>query len=101
MRAGCDAILATATAMTVLEAAPLMPLQPDHLYIIPPNKDMEVVDGVLVLTPRKPRPHIHMPIDQFFISLAERQKTAPSGSCCQEWPMMALWASGPSRWREV
>jgi two-component system CheB/CheR fusion protein len=74
-----DAILATATAMTVLEAAPLMPLRPDHLYIIPPNKDMEVVDGVLVLTPRKPRPHIHMPIDQFFISLAERQKDGAIG----------------------
>jgi two-component system CheB/CheR fusion protein len=74
-----DAILATATAMTVLEAAPLMPLLPDHLYIIPPNKDMEVVDGVLVLTPRKPRPHIHMPIDQFFISLAERQRDGAIG----------------------
>lgn len=74
-----DKILANATPMTVLEAAPLMPVQADHLYIIPPNKDMEIVDGVLILTPRKPRPHIHMPIDQFFISLAERQKDGAMG----------------------
>jgi two-component system CheB/CheR fusion protein len=72
-------ILAAATPMTVREAAPLMPVQPDHLYIIPPNKDMEIVDGMLVLTPRKPKPHIHMPIDQFFISLAERQKDGAIG----------------------
>lgn len=72
-------ILANATPMTVLEAAPLMPVDADHLYIIPPNKDMEIVDGLLVLTPRKPRPHIHMPIDQFFISLAERQKNGAIG----------------------
>jgi len=44
------------------------------VYIIPPNKDMEVVDGVLTLMPRRPRPYIHLPIDQFFVSLAERQK---------------------------
>nr|WP_295924821.1 CheR family methyltransferase [uncultured Dyadobacter sp.] len=74
-----DKILAGTTPMTVLEAAPLMPVQANHLYIIPPNKDMEIVDGVLVLTPRKPRPHIHMPIDQFFISLAQRQKDGAIG----------------------
>jgi two-component system, chemotaxis family, CheB/CheR fusion protein len=74
-----EVILAGATQMTVIEAAPLMPVKPDHLYIIPPNKNMEIVDGVLVLTPRKPRPHIHLPIDQFFISLAERQKDGAIG----------------------
>jgi two-component system CheB/CheR fusion protein len=67
-------ILAAATPMTVREAAPLMPVQPDHLYIIPPNKDMEIVDGMLVLTPRKPKPHIHMPIDQFFYLAGRKAK---------------------------
>jgi two-component system CheB/CheR fusion protein len=51
-----------------------MPVEPDHVYIIPPNKDLEIIDGVLALMPRKPKPHIHLPIDQFFLSLAERQK---------------------------
>jgi two-component system CheB/CheR fusion protein len=73
------AILSAATKMTVLEAAPLMQVNPNHVYIIPPNKDMEIVDGVLVLLPRKPKPQIHLPIDQFFVSLAERQKDGAIG----------------------
>ncbi|TLV03413.1 CheR family methyltransferase [Dyadobacter luticola] len=72
-------ILSKLTPMPVAEAEPLMHVKPDHLYIIPPNRDMEIVDGVLVLMPRKPRPHIHLPIDQFFISLSERQKDGAIG----------------------
>jgi two-component system CheB/CheR fusion protein len=72
-------ILAAATSMLVTEAEPLMHVQPNHLYVIPPNKDMEIIDGVLVLTARRPRPHINLPIDQFFISLAERQKDGAIG----------------------
>ncbi|WP_353718937.1 CheR family methyltransferase [Dyadobacter sp. 676] len=74
-----DEILARVTSMTVMQASPLLPVKPNHLYIIPPNKSMEIVDGVLVLTQRKPRPDIHLPIDQFFISLAERQKDGAIG----------------------
>ncbi|KQS30939.1 CheR family methyltransferase [Dyadobacter sp. Leaf189] len=74
-----SSILAKATQMKVLEAAPLMQISPNHLYVIPPNKGMEIIDGVLVLVPRKPRPHIHLPIDQFFISLSERQKDGAIG----------------------
>jgi len=74
-----DFILAAKTAMPVLEGVHLMPVQPDHLYVIPPGKIMEVIDGVLVLTPAKPKPHANMPVDQFFISLAERQKDGAIG----------------------
>ncbi|WP_031530848.1 CheR family methyltransferase [Dyadobacter crusticola] len=74
-----DSILATKTAMTVIEATHLMPVEPNRLYVIPPDKTMEVVDGVLVLTPRKPKPAPHLPIDDFFISLAERQKDGAIG----------------------
>jgi two-component system CheB/CheR fusion protein len=72
-------IFARQTSIPVIEAAHLMPVQPDHLYIIPPGKDMEVIDGVLVLMQRKPRPQLHLPIDQFFISLARRQKDGAMG----------------------
>ena len=34
-----DFILSTKTAMPVLEAAHLMPVQADHLYVIPPRKN--------------------------------------------------------------
>ena len=74
-----DFILSSKTQMPVLEAAHLMPVQSNHLYVIPPGKTMEVIDGVLVLTPRKPKPKPHLPIDEFFSSLAERQKDGAIG----------------------
>ena len=67
-------ILGRATTMTVVEAEQLMRVEANHLYIIPPNRDLEVLDGVLTLVPRQTRSAIHMPIDQFFLSLSRRQK---------------------------
>ena len=68
------AILGRATAMPVREAGHLMRIQPNEVYVIPPTQDIEVVDGVLSLMPRQLVVSQHMPIDRFFISLAERQK---------------------------
>ena len=74
-----DHIIASATTMQVLEARHLMPVEADKVYIIPPDKDMEIIDGVLALMPRKPKPQIHLPIDQFFTSLADRQRDGAIG----------------------
>ena len=46
-------ILGKVTPMPVREAEHEMRLQPNEVYIIPPNRDMEVVDGVLTLLPRR------------------------------------------------
>ncbi len=67
-------VLGRATSMVVQEAAHLMRVEPNCLYIIPPDRDLEVLDGVLTLQSRQNHSGIHMPIDQFFMSLAERQK---------------------------
>lgn len=67
-------ILRRSTDMTVLEAEHLMRVEPNHLYIIPPDRDLEVANSTLTLQPRPTRSSIHMPVDQFFLSLAERQK---------------------------
>jgi two-component system CheB/CheR fusion protein len=66
-------ILARTTKMTVQSAGHLMPVKPNHVYVIPPDKNMTLVDGVLKLNSRKPKPAINMPIDKFFVSLAEKQ----------------------------
>lgn len=66
-------ILGRATVMPVQEAEDRLRIEPNHVYVIPPGQDMEVLDGVLTLLPRSADTR-HMPIDQFFISLAERQK---------------------------
>ncbi|RYF77291.1 MAG: chemotaxis protein CheR, partial [Cytophagaceae bacterium] len=65
-------ILGKATTMPVKKAGNLMVIEPNQVYIIPPNQEMEVTDGKLLLMPRKQA--AHMPIDRFFISLSERQK---------------------------
>ena len=69
-------ILSRQTSMPVQEAADQMKVEANHVYVIPPNKIMESIDGVLTLDPRQARPVVPMPVDQFFISLSERQKDA-------------------------
>lgn len=72
-------ILSGITSMKVLEATHLLPIEKNHLYVIPPNKDLFILDGVLTLNPRKPKPSVHMPIDKFFTSLAEKQRDGSIG----------------------
>jgi two-component system, chemotaxis family, CheB/CheR fusion protein len=72
-------ILGKVTKMKVLEAKDLVPLEANCLYIIPPAKGLSVTDGVITLNERKPRPALHLPIDQFFVSLAEKYKDGAIG----------------------
>ena len=67
-------ILQRSAKMPVLEAQNEMAIEPDHVYVIPPNWDMAVFHGVLQLKiPEKIR-GLRMPIDYFFRSLAEDQE---------------------------
>ena len=72
-------ILSKSTRMKVLEAKNKTKIEANHLYIIPPNKDMIVVDGTLKLNPRPAKPAAHMPINYFFTSLAEKRKEGAIG----------------------
>ncbi|MCE5246295.1 MAG: chemotaxis protein CheB [Candidatus Polarisedimenticolia bacterium] len=63
-------ILARATSMPVSEAADGMPLEANHVYVIPANADLTLEHGALALAPRTQTPGSHMPIDLFFRSLA-------------------------------
>lgn len=66
-------ILRRDTSMEVVEATDQMPLQPDRVHIIPPNRQIAVFHGLLqVIHPETPRGH-RMPIDIFLRSLAEDQ----------------------------
>jgi two-component system CheB/CheR fusion protein len=62
-------ILTRATRMPVIEVQRDSPVEPDHIYVIPPDRGMIIVDGVLQLLPREGG--LHRPVDQFFRSLAE------------------------------
>src|SRR5690349_3326545 len=62
-------ILARFTIMPVSEAADGMPVEANHVYVLPRNADLAIANGVLRLTPRTPEPGSHMPIDRFLKSL--------------------------------
>jgi two-component system CheB/CheR fusion protein len=64
-------LLQRGTAMPVVQIKDRMKMEPDHVYVIPPNKDLSILHGVLhLLAPAAPR-GLRLPIDFFFRSLAE------------------------------
>ncbi|MCM1983768.1 chemotaxis protein CheB [Lyngbya confervoides] len=66
-------LIAKETQMTVLQVKEEVPLQPNHVYVIPPNATLTVEKSVLRLsTPLPARGH-RAPINTFFQSLAEDQ----------------------------
>ena len=67
-------ILAKSTLMKVQEVTNRVLLQPDHFYVIPPDKDMAVLNGHIKLMPRRKDRIANLPIDTFFCSLAEQHK---------------------------
>jgi two-component system CheB/CheR fusion protein len=64
-------ILARSTSMPVREATDGTTVKPDHLYVIPPNRDIRVQQGVLRLGRRARGLQRYLPVDHFFRSLAE------------------------------
>src|SRR5215470_17490796 len=72
-------LLAKSTRMPVVEVTEGVRVEPNHVYVIPPNKDMSVMDGVLHLTPLSADRARRMPIDMFFRSLAEDQQARSIG----------------------
>ena len=72
-------ILGNATQMQVAAAKHLLKIEPDTVYIIPPNKQMAIVDGAISLTEREESPTIPMPVDHFFTSLADKRKNGAIG----------------------
>jgi chemotaxis methyl-accepting protein methylase/flagellar biosynthesis GTPase FlhF len=64
-------LLQRTTPMKVVQAKDRTPVKPNCVYVIPPNKDMSILDTVLhLLDPVQPR-GLRLPIDFFFRSLAD------------------------------
>ena len=61
------------TKMEVFEVADGMVVKPNCTYIIPPNRDMAIVNGALQLLEPTLARGIRLPIDFFFRSLAQDQ----------------------------
>ncbi len=72
-------LLSVKTAMPVLQVQGDTPVEPDRVYVIPPNSLMVIADRVLSLNPRDGRADHHLPIDTFFVSLAEDRGASAIG----------------------
>ncbi len=62
------------TSMDVMEVEDAMPLEPNTIFVIPPNRYMAILHGKLHLLEPTEVPGLRTPIDYFFRSLAEDQK---------------------------
>jgi two-component system CheB/CheR fusion protein len=64
-------LLQRGTPMPVIQVTDRLKVEPDTVYVIPPNKDMSILKGVLHLfAPVAPR-GLRLPIDFFFRTLAD------------------------------
>jgi two-component system CheB/CheR fusion protein len=67
-------LLQRATPMQVVQVTDRLTVEPNTVYVIPPNKDMSILHGVLhLLDPVTPR-GLRLPIDFFFRALADDQQ---------------------------
>ena len=67
-------LLQKSTKMKVLQVKDGMKVQPDSVYVIPPNRDLGILNGTLQLIDPLEAPGHRMPIDYFLRTLAEDQK---------------------------
>jgi two-component system CheB/CheR fusion protein len=64
-------LLQRSTSMPVTQIKDRMKVEANHVYVIPPNKDLSILHGVLhLLDPAAPR-GLRLPIDFFFRSMAD------------------------------
>jgi len=66
-------LLSRATKMPVGEITHELRVEPNKVYIIPPNKTLCITNGVLELQPREQAPKPHRSVDFFFEALAQDQ----------------------------
>ncbi|MGZ6162421.1 MAG: chemotaxis protein CheB [Myxococcaceae bacterium] len=72
-------LLQRTTTMKVAQVKDRVRVQRDHVYVIPPNKDLSILGGALhLLDPSTPR-GLRLPIDFFFRALADDQRERSVG----------------------
>jgi two-component system CheB/CheR fusion protein len=72
-------LLQRKTDMKVLQATDYVKVQPNHIYVIPPNKTMSILNGFLHLFEPIELHGLRLPIDYFFHSLADDMKEKSIG----------------------
>ena len=73
------ALLGRTSNVQVVSAEDGMRVEPNHIYVIPPNADLAILQGVLHLFEPPAGPGARLPIDYFFRSLAADRGTRAIG----------------------
>ncbi|HEU5060148.1 MAG TPA: chemotaxis protein CheB, partial [Kofleriaceae bacterium] len=66
-----DELLGRRTRIPIRKVIDGMEVEPNHIYLIPPKKDMILSGGRLLLTDKDPGRGLTLPIDHFLRSLAQ------------------------------
>lgn len=74
-----DELIQRCTTMKVSEAEDTMVIEPNAVYIIPPGKNLSILNGTIQLMNIAGTQGVRMPIDYFFRSLAKDQKEKSIG----------------------
>ena len=72
-------LVAKETAMPVMEVSDGLAVQPNHVYVIPPNASMTISGRALQIAPREESRGLHMSIDHFMRSLASEEGSGAIG----------------------
>jgi len=72
-------LLQRTTRMPVVQVRNKQKVDPNHVYVIPPGKDISILHGALHLLAQKLPRGLNLPIDYFFRSLAEDQRERSIG----------------------
>ena len=64
-------LLQRETEMPVAQITDSLPVEPGHVYVIPPNRDVSLLNGLLHLSEPTELRGLRLPIDFFFRSLAD------------------------------
>ncbi len=74
-----DELIQRCTTMKVREAGDNMPIESNAVYVIPPGKNLSILNGTIQLMNIAETRGVKMPIDYFFRSLAKDQKEKSIG----------------------
>lgn len=72
-------LLQRTTAMKVVQVTDRLLVKPDHVYVIPPNKSMSLLNGYLHLFEPIETRGLRLPVDFFFRSLADDKQEKSVG----------------------
>ena len=68
-------VLQTSTSIPVTQVTRPVPIEPNHVYVVPPNRRLDITDGMLTLSEMTQREHRRSPVDIFFRALADAYGT--------------------------